>query len=172
MVMETLAIVANRYPDARLLITGNAGKPVIDLARKHRVRRNVHFTGLLPMEELPWHLGCADPFVFPFSDKIYNRGRWLNKIGDYMSLERPTVSNPVGDIKALFENEDTGLLAEWDPTDFAEKIVYLVENPRMTSRLGEDARELAVRRLDWKMPARDLEKFYSKVLDMKDQPVS
>ena len=40
-----------------------------------------------------------------------------------MSLGRPTVSNPVGDIKALFEKYDIGCLTMWEPADLAENII-------------------------------------------------
>jgi glycosyltransferase involved in cell wall biosynthesis len=170
MVMQALAIVAEKYPSVQLIITGSAGKAIHNLARKHGVERNVYFTGLLPLEELPWYLGCADVFVLPFPGVTYNLGRWPNKIGDYMSLGRPTVSNPVGDIRPLFENHDIGLLAEWDPMDFSRKIIYLLDNPRIAARLGKNARELAVTRFDWPILTRELEGFYYRVLDARDQP--
>jgi glycosyltransferase involved in cell wall biosynthesis len=165
--MQALALVAERYPGVKLIITGRAGTSVMDMAKAHGVDGNVHLTGFLPLEDLPWYLGCADVFVLPFPDEIYNIGRWPNKIGEYMSLARPTVSNPFGDIKPLFESHDIGLLAAWDPVDFAEKIIYLLENPELACELGENARHVAVTEYDWKVLAGKLEAFYERVLNMQ-----
>lgn len=167
LLMQALRIVADTYPAVKLIITGKAGKSVMDLVRAYGVKDNVHLTGFLPLEELPWYLGCADLFVLPFPDKVYNVGRWPNKITDYMSLGRPTVSNPVGDIKVLFENHDIGLLAAWDPADFAQKIMYLIENPDIANQLGQNARQVAVTRYDWKVLMGRLEEFYYRVLEME-----
>ncbi len=163
-VLQSLSKVAKQYPSVKLLITGKPAKSVIKLARAHGVEGNIHLTGFLPYEELPWALGCADLFLLPFPDKVYNLGRWPNKVCDYMSLGRPTISNPVGDIKTLFESHEIGLLAQWDPIDFAAKIIYLIEHPEIADKLGENARDLAVTVYDWKILIRRLEEFYNMLL--------
>ena len=81
---------------------------------------------ILKSLELPWYLGCADVFGLSFPDKIYNVGRWPKKIGEYMSLAHPAVSNSFGDVKPFFESYDIGLLDAWDPVDFAEKIITII----------------------------------------------
>lgn len=159
-VMESLAIIARKYPTVKLIITGNAGRSVRELAHSYGVTNNIFLTGFLPAEQLPWYLGCSDVFVLPLADKIYNIGRWPNKIGLYMCLGRPTVTNPVGDIQSLLEQNDIGLLAKWDPCDFANKISCLLESPDLVDRLGENARRVAVTEYDWKVLIEKLESFY------------
>jgi glycosyltransferase involved in cell wall biosynthesis len=78
-----------------------------------------------------------------------------------------TVSNPVGDVKTLFENYEVGLLADWDPVDFAQKIVYLIENPDLAHQLGENARNVADTIYDWRILIKRLEDFYFSVLDQE-----
>jgi glycosyltransferase involved in cell wall biosynthesis len=163
-VMRALKNVAERYPTVKLIITGKANESILMLANASSVKGNIHLTGFLPYKELPWHLGSADIFMLPFADTVYNLGRWPNKVCDYMSLGRPTVSNPVGDIKTLFEKHQIGLLARWDPKDFAEKIIYLIEHPDVAKKLGDNARKLAVEEYDWRIIIRRLEEFYLKIL--------
>jgi glycosyltransferase involved in cell wall biosynthesis len=166
LVIQALAQIIHRYPDARLLITGHAPEKVSELARTYGVQRNLILTGFLPYEDLPWYLGCADLFVMPFPDKIYNIGRWPSKVNDYMSIGRPTVSNPVGDVKALFEKHHIGLLAAWDPLDFAKNIIFLIQHPDIAKELGENARRTALAEYDWKVLIGKLENFYYGVLNM------
>jgi glycosyltransferase involved in cell wall biosynthesis len=170
-VLQALSIVAKQYPEVKLMVTGNPSRSVLEQARVFGVENNIYLTGFLKDEELPWYLGCADLFVLPLADKVYNVGRWPNKMCDYMSLGRPTISNPVGDIKILFEDHQVGLLSQWDPVDFAKKIVYLIEHPDVSKKFGDNARHVAVNVYDWKFLIQQLEDFYymllNKSLDQK-----
>jgi glycosyltransferase involved in cell wall biosynthesis len=165
-IFESLAKIVHQYPDTRLLITGKPSAKITQLAESYGVGENLHLTGFLPFEQLPWHLGCADLFVLPFPDKVYNVGRWPSKINGYMSVGRPTVSNPVGDINTLFLKNNIGLLAEWDPDDFSRKIIFLLENPDVAKEMGENARKLSEAEYDWAVITSRLENFYFKVLEM------
>ena len=164
-VLQALSIVVKRFPSVKLIVTGKQDNSLTEQAKVFGLENHLHITGFLPYEELPWYLGCADLFVLPFPNKIYNVGRWPAKIGDYMSLGRPTVSNPVGDVKSLFENYEIGLLADADPRDYAEKIIFLLDHPNIAHRLGENARNLAMTTYDWKIITQRLEEFYYKLLD-------
>ena len=164
-VMAALNIVARKYPSVKLVITGHAKKSIRDLAKKYGVDGNVHLTGYLPMEELPWYMSCANIFVLPFPNTPYNVGRWPNKMCNYMCLGRPTISNPVGDIQKLFERHNVGLLADFEPTDFALKIMSLLENSELAEQIGQNARHVAVTHYDWKILAGKLEAFYYQILE-------
>lgn len=171
-IMAALAQVAVRFPAARLIVTGKARPGVHQLAQKFQVEDKVCFVGYVSFEDLPWYLGCADIFLLPLADLPHNRGRWPNKVGEYMSLGRPTVANPVGDIKALFETHSIGLLADWDPTSFADKIIALLRRPDFAAELGRNARHTAETEYDWRILAGTLEKFYDKILRLEKQPLS
>lgn len=168
-VMAALSIVARKFPSVKLLITGQVNKAVFELAKVHDVEQHLQLTGYLPYEDLPWHLGCADLFVLPFPDTIYNNGRWPNKITDYMSIGRPTISNPVGDIKYLFQEHQIGLLAECEPNDFAQKIITVLENPSLASHLGHNGRHVAETELSWTNIIRRLEEFYIQILQQQSK---
>jgi glycosyltransferase involved in cell wall biosynthesis len=131
------------------------------------VENNIHITGYLPFEALPWYLGCADLFILPLSNNIANIGRWPNKLGDYMCLGRPIVSNPVGEIRRLFEAHEIGLLADWDPIDFSRQIIYLLKNPDIADQLGNEARRVALTEYDWSVLINKLEEFYFTILDAR-----
>jgi len=166
-VFAATEIVARKYPGIKLIVTGQTSRIIQQLPQKYNLHENVIFTGYLPLEELPWYMGCADFFMLPFPNKPHNVGRWPNKICDYMCMERPTISNPVGDIKTLFENHSIGILAESEPDDFAKKMIYLIENPEVAAQLGKEARRVAITKYDWSLLIDKLEKFYSEVLALQ-----
>jgi glycosyltransferase involved in cell wall biosynthesis len=140
------------------------GKRVVDLARSYDVQDHVVFIGFVTSDDLAWHMGAADLFLLPFPDTVYNRGRWPNKLGLYMCLGRPTVSNPTGDVKASFERHHVGLLAQWDPADFAAKILTLIDDPVLARELGANGRRVALTEYDWDKLIVRLEDFYEEVL--------
>lgn len=164
LVIEAMASVVRQYPQAKLLITGKPSHEVTEMARSYGLEQNLILTGFLPYEQLPWYLGCADLFVMPFPDRIFNVGRWPSKMNDYMTVGRPIVSNPIGDVKNVFEAHRVGLLAQWNAEDFAQKITLLLEQPSMADELGRNAREAAVKVYNWKVIIAGLEEFYLKML--------
>lgn len=166
-VMKTLAIVAEKYNGVKLLLTGKTSPDVKELAREFGVADRLVVTGFLPEDELPWYMGCADVFVLPFPETTYNVGRWPNKLGDYMSLGRPTVANPTGDVLPFFEKHEVGLLARFDEQDFADKVMLLLDDSALSERLGKNARQVALQ-YDYPTLIGRLEEFYWKTLGELD----
>lgn len=163
-VMQALRIVARTHPDVKLLVSGRPSRHVVDLVNSHGVQENVALIGFVTSDDLAWHMGAADLFLLPFPETVYNRGRWPNKLGLYMCLGRPTVSNPTGDVKTAFERHHVGLLAEWDPEDFAAKILMIIEDPVLARELGTNGRRVALTEYDWDKLIVRLEDFYEEVL--------
>jgi glycosyltransferase involved in cell wall biosynthesis len=159
-VIEALRIVRQTHPNVKLIVSGKASKRVLDLVAASGLQEQVVLTGFVSNDDLAWHMGAANLFLLPFPDTIYNRGRWPNKIGLYMALGRPTVSNATGDIGPLFNRRRIGLVAAWQPEDFAEKILALVANPALAQELGANARRAALTEHNWDNLVTRLERFY------------
>ncbi len=170
LVLASLALVARKFPTIKLILTGHVHPSVLKLAAAYGVEANLLQTGYVPRDDLPWWLGCADVFLLPFPETVYNVGRWPNKVGLYMSLERPVVTNPHGDIKALIENHRVGLAAEVTAEDFAGKIITLIEKPEIACQLGRNGRKAAETTYNWKSLVVTLEEFYTRILSMDRNP--
>jgi len=77
---------------------------------------------------------------------------------------RPVITSPVGEIKKFFEiNPGVGFLAEATSESFAEKILYLLENPKLAEEYGERARKIS-EKYSWEVLAEKLEMFYLRKL--------
>jgi glycosyltransferase involved in cell wall biosynthesis len=148
LVLEAVSRVQARFPDLWLATTG-AGLPTEARARLHDPARVLEL-GHLPDGRYQLFLAAVDLFVFPFADKEMNRGRWPNKIGDYMAAGRPTVSNRTGDLIDLFERHEIGLLAPDDPVQMAECMIRILENAPLAEALGRNARRAAETHYDWR----------------------
>ena len=65
-----------------------------------------------------------------------------------MAAGRPTVVNTIGDVERLVREDNIGLLAKPDMSDFAEKIILLLKNPDLAQSLGHNARKAAAECFD------------------------
>ncbi len=169
MVMAALVIVKQQFPQVKLIITGRTKTIVVHMVEQYGLSENILLTGFLSETDYPVYLGCSDIFLLPMEDKLYNHGRWPNKMSDYLCFGRPTVTNPIGDIKTLFETHEVGLLAACNPQDFAEKILYLLSHPQEAENFGRKARIVAETEFEWGILANKLEDFYYKVLNLERQ---
>ena len=150
-----------------LLLIGPTKASVKKLVNHNSTLLGIKATGPIPYEELPQYLAAADVFVMPYTNKISNIGRWPNKIGDYMCIGRPTVSNPVGEVKWLYEKYDVGLLAEENPESIAAAVTTLLNSPDLADKIGRMAREVAITIFAWDKLIIDLENWYYKLLNAK-----
>lgn len=160
LVLQTVERVASRRKDVLLLMTGNRPLAFDRMVSERGLDRHVRHLGLLPYDEVPMALSTVDVFLMPLRDTVSNRARWPHKICDYMSLGRPTVSQPVGEVANLFSEHAIGLLSTEDPHDFAARVLELVADPARRAAMGAEARKVAVERYAWPILARRLEACY------------
>ncbi len=150
LVFAAVAEVRKTHPRAMLVMTGNPPPGIDRLAAEHGLANGgLRHLGRLPYEKLPDALSCVDVFLLPFADKVANRGRWPHKICDYMCMARPTVTNPVGEMKRLFDREPVGLLAPPEPAAFAARIAELIDDPARCETMGRHARMVVERDYLW-----------------------
>ncbi|MGB2640096.1 MAG: hypothetical protein WAN32_14190, partial [Candidatus Acidiferrum sp.] len=71
------------------------------------------------------------------------------KILDFLTAGRATVTNPVGEVEALFRESDVGVLAGPADEEFAGEIVALLCAPNRRRALGEIARKVMFEEWDW-----------------------
>jgi glycosyltransferase involved in cell wall biosynthesis len=160
--------VVKHSPETRLMLIGKLNSDVLNLADEYGITGQVICTGYVPYERFPTYLGCADIFLLPFPNTLYNVGRWPSKVCDYMASGRPIVSNPTGDVKLLFEAHNIGLLADESEEDFAAKINFLLSHPEISDVLGQNARQTAVNKYDWSILVNGLESFYINTLGRRE----
>ncbi len=166
-ILDSINKLVLKYPNIQLLITGNIHPKINSLLAKYHLLERTLLTGPVPYQELPTYLGSADVFVMPLADTIYNQGRWPNKIGEYMAMGIPTVSNPVGDIEDLFIKNEVGLLCSYTMDGFASSIDALFSDQLLSNKISVNARNTAVRDYDWRILSQHVEMLYFNVLGIQ-----
>jgi len=136
---------------ARLLLVGTRYFPADSTHReilsKHRDK--ILLAPPQPLERLSVYLSAADVLALPMRDTKTNRGRFPNKVGDYLAAARPIVTNPVGEVERFFKRFPVALFAAYEPGDFAEKVRFFFDHPEEAELLGAAARKVAEREVSW-----------------------
>lgn len=163
--IRSFPYVQTAFPDATLLLVGQPSPLTPKLSKACGITRGIREVGVVPFEKLSLYLACADVLLLPFTDKICNIGRGPIKLGDYMAAGRPIVTQPVGDLRFIFdEAEPIGVLAGDAPEEFGRAICELLADPDRAETLGRNARRLAEQRYAWPLLAGELETYYERLL--------
>ena len=144
-VLEAAELLKERMPDLHLVFIGDgADRGRIEEEAQARGLERVHFTGLLPREEVPAWLSSLDVLLVMLRDLAVFETVIPSKIFEYLALERPIVlaAPRAGEIREMVETADVGRAIDPERPDLlAEAIVAIREDPaeaRRTAKRGHD----------------------------------
>lgn len=136
--------------DVHFLIVGFG--PHLDMVRRdvsaHGLDAYFTFTGALYGDDLLAALNVIDIGVSPDPRNAMNDISTMNKVMEYMTLEKPLVQFDLTEGRVSVG--DAGLYARAnDPVDFAEKIAQLIDDPEGRARMGAIGRRRVLNDLSW-----------------------
>jgi glycosyltransferase involved in cell wall biosynthesis len=130
-------------------------------AERLGVRGNIVFTGYTPDRELPKLYQAADVFAF---STFYEHHPFA--VLEALATGLPVVTTTVGGIPETIDSGKNGYLVEpFNPRQFSEKILRLLENPAEAQEMGKKARQTVEQQLDWRIVVREAMKVYDKALE-------
>ncbi|MGA2152001.1 MAG: glycosyltransferase family 4 protein [Geobacteraceae bacterium] len=129
----------------------------------------VNFTGRIPDEQLLEILSTADVCVNPDKPCEMNDISTMIKIMEYMALGKPIVQFDLKE--GRFSAKEASLYTDnRDPvTDFAAKILWLLENPDERKRMGEFGRRRVEEELAWEYSLQNLLAAYQRAFSKRAQ---
>lgn len=153
--------------DIRFCIMG--GGPALDELREMNAKMGltdyVEFPGRVSDEYLADVLNTADVCVNPDLPSEMNDKSTMNKIMEYMAFGKPIVQFTLKE--GQFSAQEASLYAKnTDTDDFAEKILWLLENPEKAAEMGRFGRERVVNELSWDFEKPKLIGAYKKLLKL------
>jgi glycosyltransferase involved in cell wall biosynthesis len=158
--LEIVMRALQQLPDVWLMVVGPRSPRVLALAESFGIAGRLWQTGWVP--DVTNYLGSADLMCMPMKDSAANRGRFPNKVLDYLAAGRPIVASAVGDVEPLVRDYEVGLLASDE--GFASAIHGLLTNDRLREDLGRMARRTAETVFDWAPLIDKLVDFYYRLL--------
>ena len=163
--VEAIAAVARRRPDACLLLAGSG-----DLEPEYRglasslgVGDRIVWPGLLSHDDIGACLAAADVVVVPsVRDSSGNVDGLPNVVLEAMASGTPLVTTPAGGIGRVAVNEDTALVVpERDVASLGRAIETLLDDAELGRRLGGRARALVEQHHTWDGVAASFEAAYN-----------
>ena len=168
--LRSLHILANEFnrKDFYCVIIGH-GDSVGDL-RKLREELNLQeyciLTGEIPFNDLLKYLSTADICVDPNpSNPLNDYSTWI-KVMEYMSLSKPIVCYNLKETR--YSAQRAGLYATPNnEREFAEKIIQLIDDPKLRDEMGEFGKQRVEKELAWNIVSENLLAAYRKLLPDK-----
>jgi glycosyltransferase involved in cell wall biosynthesis len=137
------------------------------MTREKGLEDTVTFTGRVPDEHLLEILSTADVCVNPDKPCQMNDMSTMIKIMEYMALGKPIVQYDLkeGRISA----QEASLYADKRNlvTDFADKIIWLLENPEHRRKMGEFGRRRVEQELGWEYSVANLLAAYERAFQKR-----
>ena len=161
--------VLKKSPQATLVLVGDGTQrhELERMAERLEIAGSVRFLGKLPHEHLPEYYAAADLFVGP---SVVDRSGDTEGLGvvfiEAASAGLAIVGTSVGGISDVLIPEVTGIAVEPDqPEALANAIERLLGDEPLRRRLGEAARQHALRQFSWSQVAGRFSNIFRKVLE-------
>ena len=135
----------------KVLIVGDGPERLrlIELVNKLNMRRNVTFLRYVPHDSISQIIRRSYFTVGPLRLSPINAYTIPSKILEYFASGKPVVSSPVSkDI--LIDGFNGFVVRKTNPETIAEKFSILLEDEKLIESMGKNARQLTVRKFDWK----------------------
>lgn len=164
--LRAFADVARKHPEVRLLIVGDGPerKKLEAAAAAWGISGKTLFCGMLANSGMPRYYNAADIYLNP---TLRHEGLPL-VIVEAMACGLPSVISRIGGTGSTIDEGISGFYVKpGKEKELAEKLELLAGNPELRARLGEKAREKAVKAFDKKAI---LQKYISASLKLISAP--
>jgi len=165
LLLESVKYITEKRSDIQVAIVG--GGSDLEILKKLSVDMGladfVDFYGRVSDQQLIDILNTADVCVNPDKPTEMNNLSTMNKIMEYMALKKPIVQYDLKE--GRFSAQKASLYAKNTSTeDFAEKIIYLLDNESIRKEMGEYGYNRVLDELSWEYESKKLVDFYKMVL--------
>lgn len=162
LLLQAIRQLRGQIPTARLLIIGDGpdAGALGKLCHSLLLNEVVSFLGVKPHDDIPMFLEAADVFIYASESEGLPSG-----IMEALAMGRPVIASEVGGIPDLVQDDYNGFLVPPGDVDaMADRLVTLLSDRGLASRLGQNAGEFALRHLDKEVIMPRIEAVYSQVL--------
>lgn len=161
--LESFPRVLTAVPEAKLVIVGKGGErnSLEERSRQLGVSDKVYFTGYLPESSLIKLYKCSSVSVFP---SLYEPFGIVALEG--MAASNPVVLSDTGGLREIVIDQKDGLKAQpGDSWMLGEKIISILQDNELASRLAQEAYAKVRDVYNWKRIAQDTERVYLDVIE-------
>lgn len=162
--LEAAKSIIKKYPSTRFIFMGK-GKELENLkehSRKFDIENNVKFKGFLTGNKKIEVYKKSHLFVFP----SYREG-FPTVVLEAMAAGLPVITTPVGGLKDEIKDGKNGFFIESmppKPKDISEKIIMLIENPKLMKMMSKNNLKEARDKYDVKVVCNNIREIYEEII--------
>ena len=143
--------------------SGDEFDNLVQLRNELNLQKHVHFTGRVSDDDLKDLLSTADFGIAPDPKNPLNDVSTMNKMIEYMAMGLPIVSFDLKESR--YTAGDAALyISNDDPHAMGIAIIELLDDPKRRATMGQLGQQRFVDTLRWGFSARELERFYQRLL--------
>ncbi len=165
LLLESVSRIVLLRSDIQFAIVGGGSdlEKIKQLSAKTGLSDFVDFYGRVPDDLMIAILNSADICVNPDKPTEMNNLSTMNKIMEYMALKKPIVQYDLKE--GRFSAQEASLYAKnGDTSDFADKVMQLIDNPELRLKMGDFGYNRVINELSWDYEKVKLIGFYNRVL--------
>jgi len=157
--IEAMARVAEKEPDARLLIIGEGPEKMrlVILSKRLGIENFVIFVNAMSHDTMPEFMCLADVAIGPLIRLPITVGTIPIKVLEYMACGKPVIACYGGLSKDLISGNDGVLINQGNVEELSLAIITLLENKDLAKGLGANARKLIEKYYDWNVNIQKLD---------------
>lgn len=160
--LEVFSKVREELPDAKMLAVGI--EHISSTAREiYKILKDeIIVVGRQPPHKIPYYLAAGNVLALPMENAPQDIARWPIRLGDYLASGKPIISNAVGEVKKVLEEDRCGLTCPpGDIGAFSEIAIKILNSQKLGERLGNKARKVAEEKYSWGRIVAKLDRLYS-----------
>jgi glycosyltransferase involved in cell wall biosynthesis len=166
LLLESAKYIVEKRQDVQFAIVGGGTdvEKLKQLSNEMGLTDYVDFYGRVPDDVLIGVLNSADVCVNPDKPTEMNNLSTMNKIMEYMALKKAIVQYDLKE--GRYSAQKASLYAKNTSTsDFAEKIIFLLDNPQIRKEMAEYGYNRVLNELSWEYESQKLIEVYNKILN-------
>jgi glycosyltransferase involved in cell wall biosynthesis len=165
-VLKGIQLLDNAIPNLTFRILGNGVylPNLKELAKVYNIEKYLDFKGNVPQAEVMNSLTAANVCVIPHLKSVQNDNSSPNKIFQYMLSKTAILSSNCNSLERLLDETSAGLnYKDIDAEDFAQKLLWLYNNPKETVRYGENGYKAVLEKYNTDFESSSVRNLYSKI---------
>lgn len=168
LLLESAQYILSKRNDVHFGIVGGGIylEEIQNLCNKMGLSDSFDFYGRVDDQTMLSVLNTSDVCVNPDKPTAMNDLSTMNKIMEYMALKKPIVQYTLKE--GRFSAQEASLYAtNTNPIDFAKKIIQLLDNESLRTKMGNFGYDRVKNELSWEYESIKLINFYKKVFNNK-----
>lgn len=160
--IQAIAHVRKNKIKANLTIIGEGTQKeaLVALTKALKIEKHVKFEGFVPNSNMPRYYNRCDIFCFPTLGEPFGKA-----VVEAMACGKPVIATNVGGTAEIIQDGANGILVSPASSEaFAVEVARLINDAQERRRIGERARETAVKCFSWDKVSEKYHKLYSELL--------